>query len=179
MMRKTLFIYLVLNSFFYLAVNGQNLPVDNETKRITFQGVVEVNGLESALIYERAMEFINSKSQQKWFVRDLDSKKLSKPMDVQATTTYDYKYKNLNIVTFVILVEVKEGKYRYTLNEFETYKHKNGPNSSEKLELVLEKMTAVNKKEMVTQTTDEVNKLLDELKEYVIKGKGKANKDDW
>jgi len=177
MRRLTLNIYVYLG--FLICISAQQLPVDQETQRITYKGVVEVGNLEAALIFERAMEFINSKSQHKWLVRDLDMRKLSKPMEIQAITTYDFKYKNVNIITFVILIEVKDGKYRYTLNEFETYKQKSGPNNSDKLESVIEKLNTTNRKEMVSQINDEINKLLQDLKEYVIKGKSKSNSDDW
>ncbi len=173
----TLLLSLTILSFFAQAQT--TLPLDPETKKVQYQGVAPEDSLSQQEIYKRAWAFLQKKfPEQKFTLNDETNFKIGKKGSVIAITTYDYKYQMNNVVEFKILLEARDARYKYTLSDFNTYKQKNGPNSSQTLEFTLEKASTANKKEFNQQIDTKVNDLLKELKDYIKRGE-QSNKDNW
>ena len=158
---------------------AQNLPTDAETKKISFQETVECDTLTKDVLYERAQQWIkNYYKSDRYDMNDVVKLRLMKEGNFIIKLTYDYKYKSDNNIKYMITIESKEGKYRYTLTDFKFYNIKSGPKSELALEVSYAKMNTQNKGEAVTQINKEVNLIIEDLKKYMSTGQIK-NKDDW
>ena len=164
-----------------IAINAkaQNLPVDSETKKITFQETVDIDSLSKDILYERAKQWIkNYYKSDRYDMNDVVKSRLMKESYFVIKLTYDYKYKSDNNVTYMLTLECKEGKYRYTLTDFKFYNVKSGPKTELPLEASYAKLNTQNKGEAVTQINAEVPLIIEDMKKFMSTGLIK-NKDDW
>lgn len=123
----TLFFFLLVTSMAFgqkgILPVSVTLPVDSITKLITYEGVVEVNGVAADELYRRM---------QQWFglfyknpgevIRENDSIKfkmigkprfrISNPPDKSGLKT------DAGIVQYTIQVAAKEGRFRYEITEY-------------------------------------------------------------
>lgn len=169
----------VLMTIIPMTINAQNLPIDPESKKITFQETVESDTLKKDVLYERSKEWIkNYYKSDRYDMNDVVKSRLMKESYFVIKLTYDYKYKSDNNVTYMITIESKEGKYRYTITDFRFYNVKSGPKTELALEAAYAKMNTQNKGEAVTQINKEVALIVEDLKKYMSTGQIK-NQDDW
>jgi len=99
------------------------LPVDVDTKLITYKEVVTVEGNKSEL-FNRAIEWVN-----KQFKNPTEATKVRDPqsglIDIlhRIELTFDEKgvTRSAGIVEYSMKIELKEGRYRYTITNY-TYK---------------------------------------------------------
>jgi hypothetical protein len=92
--------------------------------------------------------------------------------------TYDFKYKSEHNVSYNVLINEKDGKYKYSITDFLIYNVKTGPKSIQTVEAAYPKMTTANKKEFITQLNTEVGLIIEALKATMMSGKVK-DKNDW
>jgi hypothetical protein len=162
-----------------LGAHAQNLPTDPETKKITFQETVESDTLTKDVLYERSMQWIkNYYKSDRFDMNDVVKSRVMKESYFVIKLTYDYKYKSDNNITYMMTIESKEGKYRYTLTDFRFYNVKSGPKTQLTLEASYAKMNTQNKGETVTQVNKEVSLIIEDLKKFMSTGQIK-NQDDW
>jgi len=96
------------------------LPVDEETKLITYKEVVQQEGTKSDL-FNRAVEWIN-----KTYKNPADVTKVRNPetglieLIHRIELAYDEKGVNRSggIIDYTLRIEMKEGRYRYTFTNF-------------------------------------------------------------
>lgn len=99
------------------------VPVDPDTKLITYQDVVTEEGNKDTL-YNRAIEWINTyfkNPNEVTRIRDKENGKIMGQYRVRMMDK-DEEGNPLNstvIVEYTFRIELKEGKYRYTINDFE------------------------------------------------------------
>ena len=114
-MKRLMFSFLLGLS--YLMAQGQTLPVDTATKKISFTEKIELAGLSKDELYKRAKNLgIAGKNTVK---------------DDLANGTYQYKgqfkvsypapqpgLQHTGVVDFVVTIQVKDGRYRYVITDF-------------------------------------------------------------
>ena len=108
-----------------LAANAQAwhnpLPVDSTTHLITYQGVVQVPGATQAELYSRAREWFAVTFGSAKEVLEMDDRGLGKLIG-RAYAQFDFSSGFGPIVSLsmwrTIKIESKDGRYRYTLNDF-------------------------------------------------------------
>jgi len=158
------FIFILL-AFAINIAKAQTLPTDPETKKITFQETITLEGISKADLYERAKSWMTNYYKTNKF--DLISEAESKIVHEGSVTillTYDFKYKTEYEVLYNITMQAKDGRYRYNITDFKIYNVKNGRKTAEPLESYYAKARTSNKPEIVNQVTAELNKLTAELK---------------
>lgn len=163
----------VMKKYFLLILNiaictlsfSQELPVDAETKKVTFSDVVDVTGATKDELYSRA--------------KNLNMLRDNVKVDNKAEGTYSYKgqigvnypapqvgMKHNGVVKYVVTIFVKDGKYKYTISDFVHSSDKgNGGNLEGKL-------PACNKYVLTTagwatikrQTQENIEKLIASIK---------------
>lgn len=154
-------------------------PTDATTKKITYQETVVLDSVSKQDIFDRATECLTTITKtNKFDVNDKANFKLVNEGNFAVSYTYDFKYKSNNTVTYNLGIDVKEGKYRYTLTEFKIYDDKLGPKTAQPLEAYYAKMKTGSKAEFTTNFTNEVNTVIDTLKKFMSTGK-EEEKDDW
>lgn len=117
-MKKILYILFLLPVF----CRGQNikLPIDSDTKKITYQEVVHVDSTSKDELYTRARE---------WFARNFVSSKEVLQMEDRAAGKIIGKGSADGYATFqkasvgywlhyTISITIKEGRYRYEITDF-------------------------------------------------------------
>jgi hypothetical protein len=166
--------------FFSVSIGyGQGLPTDTETKKVSFQETVPIDSVTKNDLYERAVEWMTAYYKtNKFDVNDKVNLKLANEGNFSVIYTYDFKYKSENTITYNITINLKDGKYRYTITDFKIYDVKLGPKTAQTMEVYYPKMKTGSKGEFTTKFNKEVNNVIEDLKKYMITGKGE-NKEDW
>jgi hypothetical protein len=160
-----------------IGINAQGLPVDTETKKITYQETIVLDSVSRDEIYQRSKDWIAIfYKTDKYSPDDKANYKVGKDGYFDIQLTYDFKYKSHNTVTYNILIAQKEGKYRVTITDFTIQKV--GEKIVQSLEAVMAKMSGQNKGEATTQINKNVNDVITDLKKFMITGKPE-NKEDW
>ena len=118
-MKKTL--TFTVMAVLFLVAKAQ-VPVDEDTKLITYQEVVEMEGIKDTL-YNRATHWVNmhyENPQSVLITRDVNTGKLvGKHRIRMVDTDEDGNVINSNtIVNYKFTIECKEGRYRYTFDSF-------------------------------------------------------------
>ena len=123
MNKKIKFIVLSIIIIFYnsIKVNAQ-LPIDPDTKKIKYQEVVQEQGNKDTL-YNRAIRWRNSffeNPQGITKVRDPENGKIVGTYRMRMIDTLVDGSKTLSntIVICTFTIEAKDGRYRYTLDDF-------------------------------------------------------------
>jgi hypothetical protein len=163
-----------------LTTNAQSqLPLDPETKKVTFVELVNEDSLTQEVLYQRTKKWMARYYKSATFDKDDQvAYSLVKTGECQVSLTYDFKYKSTNIVTYTITINQKAGKYRVKMTDFSIYNSKNGAGSKLPLEAAYAKMTSQNKAEVVGQINKEVQFLLQDLKTFIEKGEV-TTEEDW
>lgn len=175
-MKKTL----IFSIFSVLVLTLQaQVPIDEDTKLITYQEVVKVDGIKDTL-YNRASHWVNMnfKNPQSVFVtRDVNAGKVVGKHRIRMVDT-DEEGNLLNsntLVNFKFTIECKENRYRYTFSSFTMKAQSKFP-----LERWIDKedpMYTPKWEEYLAQVDRHINKLIESLKEgmkpVIVKN------DDW
>ena len=170
---------LLVIAFIASYTQAQTLPTDPETKKITFQETITLDGITKTDLFERAKSWmVNTYKTNKFDMENSAEGKLMHEGSSAIMLSYDFKYKTEYDVPYNITIQVKEGKYRYTITDFSIFNAKNGRKTAEGLEGYYAKARTNNKPEIVNQLTAEINKLTTELKTAMETGKQK-DKNDW
>ena len=116
----------ILPVFLFAAINlraqevATNLPVDPDTKLVVYKEVVTIAGTPSEL-FNRAIEWIN-----KQYKNPTDATKVRNPATglieiihrIELTYEQDGVIRPAGIVDYSMKIELKEGRYRYTITNF-------------------------------------------------------------
>jgi K+ transporter len=176
---KKLTLLIVLGFLSATVLFAQNLPVDTETKKITFQETVSLDSLSREEIYQRSKEWIaNFYKTDKYALDDRANFKVAKEGSFEIQLTYDYKYKSQNNVGYTVQIAQREGRYRYTITDFTFYNLKTGVKTAQNLEVALAKMSGQNKGEATTQINKEIADVVEALKKFLLTGKVES-REDW
>jgi hypothetical protein len=160
-------------------VFAQNLPMDEETNKVTYTETITLDTLTRDVLFDRAKKWIITKSEDKKpDVADAEKGDIEEPISFIIKLTYDFKYKKDAKVTFDAKINEKDGKYRYIFNNFRIYDVKSGPRSEEPLEAYYAKLRSNAKGEFVSQVETNMKELTDDLKKLMEKGE-LVKKDDW
>jgi hypothetical protein len=157
----------------------QSLPIDPETKKISWQEKVAVDSVGSAELFERAKNWMaHFYKTDKFTPNDALNGKIGKTGTFTIQLSYDYKYKAEHTVSYALLVEVKEGRYRFTITDLSIYNSKTGPKTVQAFETAYAKMSSQNKGEAAAQVSKELNAVMEDLKKIMATGKI-PKKEDW
>jgi hypothetical protein len=175
--------YLAALSLFFglnLFSNAQSgLPIDPLTNKITWQETIPLDSITRDEMFDRCKRWLAHYYKIESFT--IDSKvsyTVATNADFIINLTYDFKYKSQNNVSYTITLNQKEGKYRVTITDFYFYKVSSGAKTKVPLEQAYAKMTSQNKTETTTQVKTEIDKVLADLKLFMVKGYIKTQ-DDW
>jgi hypothetical protein len=150
---KILSIVLSLVSFSVLA----QVPVDETTKRITYSEVVEVPGSNKDDLYTRAEQWFAKTYASGNDVVQFKDREAGKIIG-KARLVILHTMQPRDIL-YTITLEVKDGRYRYTLTDFYidwiNHREMNGP---------LENVDAMNRKKAHERTHEKATALLSNLK---------------
>jgi hypothetical protein len=115
------FSLIVLFFFAATALKSQTVPVDEDSRLITYQEVVEEQG-DREEFFNRAVAWINS-----FYPNPVDVTKTRNPESGLIKGLHRFKIKSpapdgtevdAGIVQYEFTLEFREGRYRYTLSEF-------------------------------------------------------------
>lgn len=175
--------YLVAISLLFslnLLSSGQSgLPIDPLTNKITWQETIPLDSITRDEMFDRCKRWLAHYYKIESFT--IDSKvsyTVATNADFIINLTYDFKYKSQNKISYVITLNQKEGKYRVTITDFTFYKVSSGVKTQLPLEQAYAKMTSQNKGETTAQVKTEIDKVLADLKIFMVKGYVKTQ-DDW
>jgi hypothetical protein len=126
---KTLSRILIVVSIFFLffaRINAQVIPVDEDTKLVTYKEVVTQEGTAPKM-YNQGIEWVNSfypNPSDVTRVRDPDNGKIEirHRILVFNLDKDGNKTTQANIVEYTMKLEFKEGRYRYTITDFNVKK---------------------------------------------------------
>lgn len=158
--------------------DAQFLPVDETTKKVTYQEVVPIEGSTPTKLYNLAIEWINS-----FYNNPSDATRVRDPDNGRIEVKHRIKVFNLDkngnktteseVVSYEMTLEFKDGRYRYTITNFnvertsrfplERWLDKNDPQYSAVCDVYLQ------------QLNEEINKLIKSMKEGI---KPKVIKED-
>lgn len=96
------------------------VPVDEETKMIVYQEVVEVEGSKKDL-FIRCIDWVNNFYKNPVSVtkvRNFESGKIKGSHQFRITDEEDGYTRNAGTVMYSFLIELKDGRYRYTITDF-------------------------------------------------------------
>lgn len=157
-----------------------SLPVDSETQKIAWTETVTIDSLTKEQLYERAKKWMTIYYKSTTF--DTDSKEsftVTKTGDFTIALTYDFKYKSQNNISYTITINQKEGKYRYKITDLKFYNVASGAKTQLPLEGAYAKMTTQNKSETTSQVLKEINAVIADLKNFMLKGSVPTTEEDW
>lgn len=106
---------------FLIFAQSNNLPIDEETGKITYKEVVQEEGNKKEF-FNRAISWINE-----FYNNPVDVTKTRDPESGLIKGLHRFKIKNTDengnqsdagIIQYTFKLELKEGRYRYTLTEF-------------------------------------------------------------
>ena len=188
-MKKTIFLALSLLIFQFTFAQKKNaveappeLPIDNVTHLITYDGVLEVKGVSAHELYQRMQQWFRSYYKNpKEVIREEDSvanRMTGKPrFRIQQPADKNGLRTDAGLVQYTISVATKDGRYRYQLSEFnwkqasyyacERWLDTNSPSWN----------PAYN--EYLRQVDSTVEQVLTSLQEALSTAKGQKSKDDW
>ncbi len=155
------------------------LPMDATTNKISWQETIALDSVTRDDMFDRCKKWLAHYYKIETFT--IDSKvsyTVATNADFIINLTYDFKYKSQNNISYVITLNQKEGKYRVTITDFKFYKVSSGAKTQIPLEQAYAKMTSQNKTETTTQVKAEIDKVLADLKLFMVKGYVKTQ-DDW
>jgi hypothetical protein len=176
-MKKILYLLVII--LFSNTLNAQTLPTDPVSKKVIFQELIPIDSASKDDLYERAVTWLTDHYKtNKFDINDKVKGQIGTEGYFIVSMTYDFKYKSEHNVSYNVLINVKDGKYKYSVTDFFVYNVKTGPKSIQAVEAAYPKMTTVNKKEFVAQLTSEVNLIIEDMKNTMKSGKVK-DKNDW
>ena len=177
---------IILNfSFFFLPIlmNGQTFPIDEETKRIKYEEVVQVEGISSKELFDRTVEFFKTEYLTDNFKL---SDTLNSTISNDGSLLMQYvvmKYNMENIILYTLTVKIKEGRYKYTIDNFRlssatesgSYEQSlmsvyNGPSIGAMKKL---------KKALDAELNNKVHEITTRLKTALATGEIKKEDDNW
>lgn len=175
--------YLVALSLFFslnLLSNAQSgLPIDPLTNKVTWQETIPLDSITRDEMFDRCKRWLAHYYKIESFTVDSKvSYTVATNADFIINLTYDFKYKSQNSISYTITLNQKEGKYRVTITDFTFYKVSAGVKTKLPLEQAYAKMTSQNKTETTAQVKTEIDKVLADLKIFMVKGYVKTQ-DDW
>ena len=118
---RTLGLLFIIFSISLVAQNSNALPIDEETGLITYQEVVEEEGTKKEY-FNRAIGWING-----FYKNPVDVTKTRDPESGIIKGIHRFKIKNTDeegnvtdagVVQYQFILQFKDGRYRYTLDEF-------------------------------------------------------------
>lgn len=162
-MKATATLLLSLIAFTALA----QMPISDETSLYTYQDVVETPGISSKDLYVRANSWFATRYNSAQNVIQYNDKEEGKIIGKGAfTLLYSMAERMVN---YTITIEVKEGRYRYTISQFSLDWLTNPTVQS------FESLPAMNKKKILPKTDEHIRALIEDLTEAMKTNK----KDDW
>ncbi|MFN3402956.1 MAG: DUF4468 domain-containing protein [Cytophagaceae bacterium] len=170
------FLLFSLISFSY----AQNLPLDPETKKITYSEVVNLEGNKDEL-YQRAKNWALSNG----YKAKVDSKEEGRFVATgQMSVTYPSPVRGMNhtgVVKFLLTISVKDGKYKYDLTEFihESQKGNGGKLEGDMPECGKYTLTLDGWKVIKTKTSEEAPKIINGLKSNMAPVAPVKKNEDW
>jgi hypothetical protein len=175
--------YLVALSLFFslnlLSTAQTGLPIDPLTNKIIWQETIPLDSITRDDMFDRCKRWLAHYYKIETFTVDSKvSYTVATNTDFIINLTYDFKYKSQNNISYTITLNQKEGKYRVTITDFYFYKVSSGVKTKVSLEQAYAKMTSQNKTETTAQVKTEIDKVLADLKIFMVKGYVKTQ-DDW
>lgn len=166
--------------FLWTNAFSQDFPMDSETQKITYTDVVSIPGVSKNEFSARA---------KKWATFNKYVKKLDSPAEGKYIVTGTFKVKypapmvgffHEGIVKYKLSVFSKEGKYKYEITDLvhESNRGNGGPLEKDipecgKFTLVLNGWSSIK-----NQTKTEIPKVVESLKEAMLKKAAPAKKND-
>ncbi len=122
-----IFLLVIVWSIFFVRPVFAQVPVDEVTKKITYQEVVTVEGGVPSKMYNQCMEWVNAT-----YVNAADATRVRDPNNARIEIRHRIKVSNVDkngnkttdagLVQYDLILEFKDGRYRYTFTEFNVMK---------------------------------------------------------
>ncbi len=177
-----LILTLVLITGFNLLVFAQNNPpIDETTKKISFTEVVNVDKGEKSKMSTKAKQWAESKG---YVIKSitLESMNATGKLNVSYPSVVKGKMEN-GQVKFDIIIQFKDGKYKYNFTNFihEGLKGKSNGGALELVEAECGRAQIANGSwnKIKSDTFVELEKIIPELKGNLTEIKAAENKDNW
>ena len=188
-MRNTLLLIALVSNFLpALAQKGKepaypNMPVDEETKLITYDGVGKVDGVAAGDLYDRAMDWAkgyykNPTEKLRRQEREKGELEIFARFPIYA---YDKKGEKTTsqagLIQYTMTLQFKDGRYKYTITDLNMKASSHQPIDS----WLLEKDKDPNADNHVYQLNDIHNELTGLIKDMIgnIAAKPGSGGDDW
>lgn len=159
------------------AADAASLPIDAQTKRITYEGVVEVSGVNKIELYRRAYEWVAKAYRSANDViqmQDKEAGQLVAKGSMRATGRSLGMTMDAGAVRHTLTIYVKDGRYKYVLTNL-SHEGQVFTNVSSLGPLEQEKVSSVTKKFWTTvkqEANRDAYRLIAELQESMtLKGK--------
>ncbi len=158
------------------------LPVDNVTRKITYEEVVDASGKSADEIYQKIIlwfrtyyknpaEVIRENDSIKRSVMGKPRFRISNPPEKEGTKT------DAGLVQYTIIVAAKDGRFKYTLTEFNQKQNSYYP-CERWYDTALPSYTRA-MEEYLRQTDNYAKTTIADLKSSITNEKPVKNKDDW
>ena len=183
-MKKILFLFIAIAAFNYSwaqKATKPDMPVDNDTKLVTYTAVVNLDGVTRSEVYKRAYKFFKS-YYAKFAANTITvTDSVNGKMEAKAQFPTYKVLKNgvktpADLLQYTFTIDVKDGKYRYTITKInikaasykpiETYFSDTDPAKDEHWSTL-------------TQADDAFNKMIGDMREGMEKPSTPAKKADW
>lgn len=155
-----------------------DFPLNEKTNKISYEGVIEIEGLTKDEIYKRAKEWMIEYYKSKSLITDNKERgKISQNGSFTKLFKKDNNKKNMEANEFIyyITILIKEGKFKYVLTDF-NIEAKNEKIAMEQVQELLESRPA-KKKEAVTKVHEGVTDVIKSMENSIKNQKSSA--DDW
>lgn len=188
-MKKTGLSFLFLLAFVVLSyAQGNNtttsapVPVDPVTKMITYEGVVEVKGAASFVLYQRTLEWFNSNYKNPTDVireNDEPGKKIVGKHRFKITNPPDKSgvRGDAGLVQYTLTISCRDGRYKFEISEF-SWKQLSVYVCERWLDKSAAGYMAVYN-EYLIQVDKEMMDLIANFKDYISHEKPVKDKDSW
>ncbi len=120
-MKKLFFLVIVINSMFKIYAQAPEFPIDSETGKIIYTGIVEVPNATEENLFFKANEWFAIFFKSSKDVIQFSEKESGKIIGKGITSVYFKTLgmtKDVGYVSFTIDIDIKEGRFRYTIRDF-------------------------------------------------------------
>jgi hypothetical protein len=112
-MKKLLLILLCLPMFGF----GQGFPISEKTGKVTYEGVVKVEGASASGLYVQANEWFAKSFRSANSVIQMQDKEEGKIIGKGSIEAYFKEWATVGVWNFTLSFECREGRYRYVLTD--------------------------------------------------------------
>jgi hypothetical protein len=174
----TIFALSSLSFGFSQSNNDWGMPYNVEKKAFIIEDVVNIDGVNKAELYKRANDWITeyfTSGQKKIYERDPDQNFIKLKHRIQLYKTVKKERVSDGLVEFHLEIYLKDGKFKYTFNNFRTVADANSQPIEKWMDSNYSKEDLAKAK--YANLNSMMQEIIDNMKKYMLTGKKAANTD--